>query len=574
MKRSARTLTAALTFLASLAAALPARADDPPVRTDEAEDAAARRAAPRPVIEPWSDADPKEEGKRYSLGDFGFRAGAEYRAQLTYINPISLNTENAREVSFIEHRLRADLGVDYKDKVRLVFSSDVLDGVLWGDNGTYGGDPSSNAGTNVNVKNPNISRPCVALRGGDPLDSQSYGYTICSADYFKVRKLYGEVVLPFGLLRVGRQPVNIGTGVQAADGDGRPNRFGISRTGNVVDRILFATKPLEAFKPKHLRSTSPNDGLILALAYDRWVTDDPQNLGAAVNQWDTALRFATPDWPGGHDLLLAAYHAYRWDGQFGSKINSFGVRAISGFGPVTFGVDVAANVGTTREIASSYHVITNDPVVDQPVRQLGARAVLRYDHKYFSVYLEGDYASGDEDPQARTPLTQFSFAEDANIGLLMFKHILAFQTARASAAGVEVLRRLNAPSLPAEAVATRGAFTNGIAIFPQLDVRPLPGLLLRGGVLVAWAASKVVDPIASLQRRDGLSIADDLVNFAGGKPGSFYGTELDGRIQYRFLDHFLLDLEGAVLFPGDAFKNQDGYAVRSGLLNVRTTFYF
>lgn len=554
MKLTPRIFAAAV-LLGAAAHAAPARADDI-------------------WYEPWSDADPKSEWRRYALGDFGFRAGAEYRAQMVYINPISLNTESAGEVSWIEHRLRADLGVDYKDKVRLVFSSDVMDGVLWGDNGAYGGDPAANAGTNVNAKNPNAARPCVTLRSGDPLDPSSYGYGICSTSYLTVRKLYGEVYLPFGVLRIGRQPGNLGTGVQTADGEGRPNRFGVSHTGNVVDRVLFATKPLEAFKPKDQRSTSANDGLIFAFGYDRWVSDDPQHLASAVNQWDTALRFAAPKWPLGHHLLLAAYHAYRWDGEFSSKIHSFGARAMSGFGPVSFGVEVASNLGSTREIASSYHVITNDPIVDQTVRQLGARAVLRYDHKYFSVYLEGDFASGDDDPQARTPLTQFTFAEDSNVGLLMFEHILAFQTARAAAAGVETLRRLGAPSLPAEAVSSRGSFTNAVAVFPQIDVRPLPGLLLRGGVLAAWAPSRVVDPVASLQRRDGLTIEDDLVNFAGGKPGRYYGTEIDGRIQYRFLDHFLLDLEGAILFPGDALENRDGYAVRSGMMNVRTTFFF
>lgn len=551
MTNTTRALFAALASLVTLATAAPARA-----------------------VEPWSDDDPKDEWRRYALGKFGLRAGAEYRAQLTYINPISLNTENAREVSFIEHRLRVDAGADYQDKIRVVLSADVLDGVMWGDNGAYGGEPGSNAGTNVGVRNPNVTRPCVGLRGADALDAQSYGYTLCAADYFKIRRLYGEVVLPFGVLRVGRQAGNIGTGVQTADGDGRANRFGVARTGNLVDRILFGTKPLEAFKPARMRNTSPNEGLIVAVAYDRWVTDDPQNLGSAVSQWDTALRFGAPRWALGRDLQLAAYHAYRWDGQFETKIHSVGLRAWSSFGPVTLGFDMATNLGTTREIAASYHVITNDKILDQPVRQIGARAVLRYDHKYFSVYLEGDYASGDEDPQAGTPLTQFTFAEDANVGLLLFKHVLAFQTARASAAGVEVLRRLNAPSLPAEAVNSRGAFTNGIAAFPQIDVRPLPGLLLRGGVLVAWAPSRMVNPIASLQARDGVTIEDDLINFAGGKPGRHYGTELDGRIQYRFLDHFLLDVEGAVLFPGSALKNRDGYAVRSGLLNVRTTFYF
>src|SRR5262249_18388603 len=156
------------------------------------------------------------------------------------------------------------------------FSTDLLDGVLWGDNGTFGGDPGSNSGSNVNAKNPNVTRPCVTLRGDNPLDAQSYGYGICKGNEITLRKLYAEVVLPIGLLRVGRRPSNIGAGGQNNDAEGRTNRFGVSRTGNMVDRILFATKPLEAFKSKHAQDTSPNRGLIIALAYDRLVTDDPQ----------------------------------------------------------------------------------------------------------------------------------------------------------------------------------------------------------------------------------------------------------------------------------------------------------
>jgi hypothetical protein len=37
-------------------------------------------------------------------------------------------------------------------------------------------------------------------------------------DKAESRKLYGEVVLPFGLLRVGRQPVNRGTGAGLSTG--------------------------------------------------------------------------------------------------------------------------------------------------------------------------------------------------------------------------------------------------------------------------------------------------------------------------------------------------------------------
>ncbi len=156
------------------------------------------------AAEPWSDPDPPADPRRYAFGDFGFRGGAEYRAQLVYINPISLNTENAREASWLEHRLRLDAAADWHDKIRVVFSTDVLSGVLWGDNGAYGGDPSSLSGTHVGAKDPNVTSNCVALRaGGDPLNPQSYGYTVCPADVFTVRKLYGDVVLPFGLLRVG-----------------------------------------------------------------------------------------------------------------------------------------------------------------------------------------------------------------------------------------------------------------------------------------------------------------------------------------------------------------------------------
>jgi hypothetical protein len=533
-------------------------------------------AAPAHARDPWSDPDPPSDGTRWTMGDFGFRAGAEYRAQFLYINPISLNSEADRATSWLEHRLRLDAAVDYLDKVKVVFSTDVLDGVLWGDNGDFGGTPSSNSGTNVGTKNPNVTRPCVGLTGPDPLDANSYSYTVCPQDPLKVRKAYGEVALPFGILRIGRQPVNIGTGVQASDGDGRANRFGVARTGSVVDRILFATKPLEAFKPKGERSTSANEGLILALAYDRLVTDNPENLGQSVNQWDTALRYLAPRHAFGTDLLLSVYHAYRWDAKYKTQINSVGGRFTSRFlhNHLHVGLDVGANLGTTREVSEAFKFISHDDAVDQAVQQLGARAVVRWDERFGSLYLEADYASGDADPIVRTPLTQFTFSEDTNVGLLLFKHIVGFQSARSAAAAVETLRQLGATTFPAESVATRGAFTNAFAIFPQFDLHPHKTLLLRGGVLMAWAPAKVIDPVASLQRRDGATIQDDLVNFVGGKPASYYGTELDGRVQWRYLDHFLLDLEAAVLFPGAALQNENGVAVRSGLVQTRTTFFF
>ncbi|MCU0658326.1 MAG: hypothetical protein MUF64_24615 [Polyangiaceae bacterium] len=548
------------------------------------------------AAEPWSDPDPAGPPARTAFGDFGIRPGAEYRANWLRIQPLSLNTTSRRNVEWIEHRLRLDGTVDYQDKVKIITSTDILDGTMWGDNGDLGQTPAPDRGSNVNARNPNVATPCVKYQAGDELQPGSYGYGLCSQESFRIRRAYGEVALPFGLLRVGRQPIGVGLGVQQATGDGRPNRFGFSRQGNSVDRIMFATKPLEAFKPKDKRNLSQTEGFFTVLGYDQFVSDSPHLFGDDVRQFFGALLYNAPSVGPFSDVNTTMYGVYRWDQQYTSKVNSFGFRGMARLGGFHFGTEVATNIGTTREIGQAYRVIANDPVIDQKIQQLGARAVVRYDHApwahgaprdtgsdaakaptrdpLWTAYLEFDYASGDPDPQNRTPLSQFVFAEDTNVGLLLFKHVLQYQSARAAAAATEALRRLGATSFPAESVNTRGAFTNAIALFPQFDVRPHPRLLLRGGVLFAWADAPVNDPVASLQARDGATIDDDLVNFVGGKPGRRYGTEIDGRIQWRYLDHFIFDLEGAVLFAGNALQDRDGRAARSAMVQGRTTFHF
>jgi len=528
------------------------------------------------AVEPWSDADPAGPPERTTLsGETGFRGGIEYRANGVMIKPLDLNGTRDRNYGAIEHRLRLDAGVDYQDKIRLVTSVDVLDGVLWGDNGTTGTVPEPTNGAKIATTNPNVATTCMTLRPGDPTTTAtSYHYGLCEGTPVYVRRLYGDVVTPIGLFRIGRQPFTEGASITVNDGDGRKNRFGFARRGNSADRVLFATKPLEAFKPPSERDKTETNGTFLILAYDRLVNGDPQQFRDDLHGFISAIRWLAPNHPLGTDGEARIYYAYRWSGLNETGINAVGGRLMSRFGDFHVGAEAAVVTGSTREISEAFRVITNDPPVAQDVLQTGARAVVRWDKDPLTLYLEADYASGDSDPQTRTPLTQFRFAEDANVGLLMFEHILAYQTARAAAAGVATLRDLRAPSYPLDAISTRGSFTNAFAIFPQVDVRPIDNLLLRAGVLMAWAPAKVVDPIASLQKKDGVAIEDDLVNFAGGAPNRYYGTEIDGRVQYRMLEHFAADLEGAVLFPGGAFADVNGDAVRSWLLQARGTFFF
>ena len=254
-------------------------------------------------------------------------------------------------------------------------------------------------------------------------------------------------------------------------------------------------------------------------------------------------------------------------------MNAIGGRASAAMGDFYAGFDATGIVGSTREVSEAFHVITNDPVVSQAIRQVGVRAVVRYDRPLWSGYLETDYASGASDP-LNGALTQFRFAEDTNVGLLMFKRVFAYQTARAAAAASALLQSLNAPTIPVESIDTRGAFTNAVALFPQVDVHPLPNILLRGGVLMAWAPQSVFDPVATQQRRAANAYQNAQVNFNGGAPTNYYGTEIDGRFQWRYLDHFAFDLEAAVLFPGSALEDEDHHAVRSVLVQGRSTFFF
>jgi hypothetical protein len=541
------------------------------------------RAAAPEQHEPWSDADPATGPRRFALGDFGLQGSVEYRANAATIRPISLNTEQNRNAAWIEHRLRTEGSVDYLEKVKLFVSADWLDGALWGDNGSL--DPASdlsavepNYGANVAARSPNTASACVGLRaGGDPLDKNAYGYTLCPTRVVTIRRAYGELFTPIGVFRIGRMATIEGSGVLSNDGDGRTNRFGFARSGNFTDRILFGTKPLEGLKPANKRDLTPT-GFIVAGFYDRVVTDSPQLYKDDLHQAGFALRYIKPKLGPFHDVFNNFFFAQRFDTGGITSLSSMGLRTMWKWRNLYWGFDGALITGYTREISEAYKTISNDPPDNQPILQGGFRAAVKYDPwKQLSLYFETDYASGSSDPRARATLSNFTWAEDSNVGLLMFKHALAFQTARAAAAGTELLTRLGATSHPSDAINTRGAFSNAVAIFPQIDVKPVKNVLLRGGVLMAWTSAPLIDPIQSLQRRRSpgdFFLTDDLVNFAGGKPGNFYGTELDFRAQWRFLEHFAADLEAAYLIPGNAFQNVDGYAVNSYLLQGRATFFF
>lgn len=537
--------------------------------------------APRPGGEVPNPAEPL-------IPNLDFNVSGEYRMRSTRIDPLELNGEQVRELVWHEHRGRLDLDLERKGVLRFNMQMDLIDGVLFGDNGRFGQDPSSNSGVSVAIKRPNRTVLDIGLpEGGDPLDRESYRPSLGTASDLEINYLYADVILPVGLLRVGRQPQAEGDNLAAHSG-GRFNRWGVSQFNDTSDRVLFGTKLDEAVNfalegPGYKPNLSLDKGVFLGVAYDINTQNNVAGLNGDLRQVNVALQWRHPEasWFGSNwkDIFFSAIAVRLDDEDFDTKIWGFPLRGQFVVGDFSFLSQFMFIRGETREISEGFAALSNN---DPTVQELNAEgAQIRADYVLGPVMLtmEFDYATGDADPRSNTPITSYSFARDMNIGLLLFERVLAFESARSVAVGVENLTSLNADSFPLTEVQTDGRFTNAIALFPQVKLNladsPKNKLHLRLGVLMAWPeAGGVVDPVLTTLSLDGDEVTDDVVNFHGGDPGGYYGTEYDVQLQWTWKESFIWTVEGAYLDPGSSLQDENGDAVPSLLLENRFEYIF
>lgn len=519
-----------------------------------------------------------------------FTTGVDYRVRSIRIDPLDLSGDTVRETNWTEQRLRLDLGWELPEVAAVHVQLDALDGVLFGDNGKFGQSPAPNSGVNLAAKRPNVTRWDVGLLpGGDPLDPDGYGPVLVEADPIEVNYAYGEVYLPLGLLRFGRQPITEGGYITSHDG-GRRNRWGASEFNDTADRLLFATKLSEYYRfvaegDDYVPDRSRKDGVFFASWYDWYnqgfiyqTSDDLRQIGNGVQ-----LKKSEADWLGLplRDMEFHTYLVHLRDEQFDSRIYSVPLRLDFGIGDsFEFHAQTIVVAGETREISEGFSLLGGSKEGAQPqkIRSGGAQILADVTVGDFVLTFELDYATGDGDPGSSSPITKFGFARDFNVGLLLFERILRFESARSTGVGIENLASQDAGSFPLTEVSSDGRFTNAFALFPQVtwnavDV-PKHHLHLRTGVLLAWPDEGNVDPIMTQLGRDGNRLDDDAVNFHGGKPGDFYGTEIDFQIEWIFKQHFRWTIESAVLIPGNALEDEHGNATVSWLLENRLALVF
>ena len=399
-----------------------------------------------------------------------------------------------------------------------------------------------------------------------------------------------------GRLQVGRMASSWGLGLLASDGSAE-NDFGDAYYGDIVDRVLFATRPWSVLRTLFDGETPAEDPLVLAIAFDWNVVrdrlskraEDKVDLTRAstpeseivlraeaendeVQQGIVGLRLDTETFEGGlyavrremeHlDALVAP--ANRPDEEFlrAWVLDVYGKLVLHpGFldgGELFLEAEAAYIQGETNLTVSRVLQTPTDPFPESDVEQLGwiARGGVRLDR--VDVVLEAGFASGDGDP-FDDEVRNFRFHPDLNVGMILFEDLLAETSAASARNAVQVfdeggpVKTQGASLLP-----THGAVTNAVYVHPRVRIRPWDALEAVVGVVWARTDADFVDPSTDFV----LGGASGVFNPYGAPASNReLGWEIDVGLAYGFdLDLGSLDLglQYGHLFPGDVFEDVDG----------------
>ncbi|GAB4114089.1 MAG: hypothetical protein OHK0013_49130 [Sandaracinaceae bacterium] len=511
---------------------------------------------PVPAPAPSSSSDSEADANRPGLR-FGFDAGGEYQLRGNAMSDIPLptippsadvdRTSPPGELGqnyFAEQwvRLRARVGlVDHpggSERVApflsLVGEADLLYGVAFGDlaQGT---------------------RPAAM-----PRDQPGY-------PGIRLRHLYLDWRSPIGVFRLGQMGFRWGLGIVANDGE-TPPVFGDYRFGDLVRRLLFATRPLGESSPLTVAISGDWVAWDLLADFERPCPSGQGSCGDVAFQGVLAAF-----WEEGDDMV-GGYVAYRTQKNYlddfldvfaADLYARFHVDEPSG-GRILLAAEAAFFQGQTS--------ITRTPTRPQTeVQQFLVAAQAGRISSDLDVILEGGYATGDSNTEDGVE-RRATFDPDHRVGLVLFPEVIAWQTARAAwlAQSPDTFGR---PARGAELIPTNGGVSGAFYLFPHAMFRPTEWLDVRIGSVLGWSSTDIVDPYR--QRAEGRS-----VNYRGGDPTRRdLGVELDASVRFKIslssLVRLELGLEGGVLFPGAAFDDANGTRMGEvGLARLRGGLVF
>lgn len=371
----------------------------------------------------------------------------------------------------------------------------------------------------------------------------------------ELRQLWMAWTTPVGVLRVGQMTSMWGLGLVANDGEGRFNEFGDALFGDLVQRALFATKPIKLFSDSPL-----GERLVFGVGYDIVWRDDNADYskGDRAHQWIMSLYYY--DDPG--QLFTGVYMAMRTqedDNRSTLDVTAYDYYLNWKSKPAGSGAVYSAAFEGAYLTGKTDRVIT-DAAPDE-IDVLGYGAVLRggvaYPDRGLRMSVELGYASGDANAYDDTNYA-FKFDPDYEVGIVLFDEMMSSVSAVAPDPLADP-SRVAVPQRGINQLPTNGAVTNvfyqSIIICQGPPATADRGLTVKGGALHATAVEDFMDPYLTF-KAGGVP-----TNYRGRpNPSKELGWEFDGGVSYQFGSRVKLNLgaQYGYFMPGAAFQNQRG----------------
>lgn len=400
--------------------------------------------------------------------------------------------------------------------------------------------------------------------GGDEVNRHPE-ITEPDATFFLPRALFAEFITPVGLVRVGHQTSHWGLGMLANDSvTQRPLDIFNNRTeGDIVERILFATKPAGLAGP--IEKGSLLDGLLLGIGFDVVFRDEI----ASILEGDLAFQ-------GLISLMLRDEIERKWEvglysvarGQTDDDGDHITIGAVNLFGRISGDLSGGAMPleGELALESTWLFGVTNRLTPEESPEEAGVNAfglafegLLRVPDPDITFGLKGGLSTGDANLDDPT-LYRFSFDPDFKAGLILFDQIMLETTARSYEKATDP-ERSAVPPKGVENLISQGAVNSTLFLNPMIIYHPIPEITLAVGGLWARATAPLVDPIETFRN--------------GGEPHNPFGVatderslgfELDLLLSYTYdialTDDYALPLfaraEYGTFFFGGAFVRPDG----------------
>lgn len=417
-------------------------------------------------------------------------------------------------IIFADTRLRLTPQLVLSDSVTIRAQVDVFDNNIWG------GATNALLGGRSTLVNSAIS-PNGRFRGACLVDPT--GGTACqdTAQFFNVRMLHADIVLPSGLgfIRVGRQPFDWGLGI-LANGGWDP----YSDLGFLIDRFLW------------LKSIPAGGGSLTMVLVSDYITNGTTIVGGNGDGYDiaaVALIYNNPSMMGGN-FTLGAYdfpyiHQNNFNGVQGLDLDWFNLYA----GIIDYKTDSFRLVG---EIQGGFGKL-NLGTLGLPDSDIGygnilfaARAEVYPSFPFKIVAAEFGYAGGNntntdvgvggQEGEIEGNIVVFSPAY--NLDNLLFKHMIPNIYQTSSPLGVT---RADASVVNAFYARAWGTvkFLDSWSFTPQ--------------VLFAWN-EETTAPL-----------------FPGQNVSRYLGTEIEGTLTWQVYPGVNIDLLGSVVIAGDGLED-------------------